>query len=54
MSFQNVPAALPIGFAAALCGTLALFAWRRREMPMAPAFAVMMAGETAWALGAAF
>ena len=54
MSFQNVPAALPIGFAAAFCGTLAFFAWRRREMPMAPAFAVMMAGETAWALGAAF
>ena len=53
MSFQNVPAAIPIGFAAALSGALALFAWRRRAMPMAPAFAVMMAGETAWALGAA-
>ena len=45
--------AIPIGIAAAFACALALFAWRRHAMPMAPAFAVMMTGETAWALGAA-
>ena len=53
MTLQGLPEAIPIGIAAALSGTLAVFAWRRRAMPMAPAFAAMMAGETAWALGAA-
>ena len=53
MTFQSIPEAIPIGIAAVLSGTLAVFAWRRRSMPMAPAFADMMAGETAWALGAA-
>jgi hypothetical protein len=49
MTFQTVPAAIPVGVAALLSGALTLFAWRRRAMPMAPAFAAMMAGETAWA-----
>src|SRR4051794_33441541 len=53
MNFQNVPAVLPIAFAALLSGGLTWFAWRRRERSMAPAFAVMMTGETLWALGAA-
>jgi PAS domain S-box-containing protein len=53
MIFQNVPEVIPIGIAAGLSGALAGFAWRRRTMPMAPAFATMMAGEAAWALGAA-
>lgn len=53
MTFQIVPVVIPISFAAALSGMLAVFAWRRRESPMAPAFLAMMAGETAWALGAA-
>src|SRR5215470_205066 len=53
MTLQGLPEAIPIGIAAVLSGTLAVFAWRRRAMPMAPAFAAMMAGETAWALGAA-
>jgi signal transduction histidine kinase/ActR/RegA family two-component response regulator len=30
---------------------LAAFSWRRREMPTAPAFTVMMLGQSAWALG---
>ena len=52
MTFQSVPEAIPVGVAAVLSGALAVFAWRRRTMPMAPAFAAMMAGETVWALGA--
>jgi len=53
MTFQSIPEAIPIGIAAVVSGALAVFAWRRRAMPMAPAFATMMAGETAWALGSA-
>ena len=53
MTFQSIPEAIPIGIAAVFSGTLAVFAWRRRSMPMAPAFATMMAGETVWALGSA-
>jgi PAS domain S-box-containing protein len=53
MTFQSIPEAIPIGIAAVLSATLAVFAWRHRARPMAPAFATMMAGETAWALGAA-
>ncbi len=53
MTFQSIPEALPIGTAALLSGALAVFAWSRRELPMAPAFAVMMAGEAIWALGSA-
>jgi signal transduction histidine kinase/ActR/RegA family two-component response regulator len=53
ITFQSIPEAIPIGIAAVLSSVLAIFAWRRRKMPMAPAFAMMMAGETAWALGAA-
>jgi PAS domain S-box-containing protein len=53
MTFQSLPEAIPIGIAAVLSGTLTAFAWRHRAMPMAPAFATMMAGETAWAVGAA-
>ena len=50
MTFQSVPEAIPIGIATVFSCALAFFAWRRRTMPMAPAFATMMAGETAWAL----
>ena len=53
MTFQSIPEAIPIGIAAVFSGTLAVFAWSRRSMPMAPAFATMMAGETVWALGSA-
>jgi len=53
MTFQSIPEAIPIGVAAVFSTALAFFAWRRRAMLMAPAFATMMAGETAWALGAA-
>jgi len=52
MTFQSVPEAIPVGVAAVLSGALAVFAWRRRARPTAPAFAAMMAGETVWALGA--
>src|SRR5262249_7098529 len=49
-TLQANPEALPFGVAAAISGGLAVLAWRRRGLPMAPAFAVMMAGEAAWAL----
>jgi len=50
MTFQGDPHAIPFGVAAAISGALAVFTSRRRGMPMAPAFTVMMAGEAAWAL----
>lgn len=53
MTFQSIPEVIPIGIAAVFSGALAVFAWSRRSMPMAPAFATMMAGETVWALGSA-
>jgi signal transduction histidine kinase/ActR/RegA family two-component response regulator len=53
MTFQSVPEAIPIAIASVFSCALACFAWRRQAMPLAPAFAIMMAGETAWALGAA-
>jgi PAS domain S-box-containing protein len=53
MTFQYVPEAIPLGIAAGFSCALACFAWRRRAMPLAPAFTMMMAGETAWALGGA-
>jgi PAS domain S-box-containing protein len=53
ITFQSIPDAFPIGIAAVFSCALVVFAWRRRAMPMASAFATMMAGETIWALGAA-
>src|SRR5262249_9452443 len=50
LTLQANPEAIPFGIAAAISGGLALFAWRRRALPTAPAFAVMMTGEAAWAL----
>jgi PAS domain S-box-containing protein len=50
MTFQPNPDAIPYAVAAVVSGLLAVFAWRRRGRAMAPAFAVMMTGETAWAL----
>jgi signal transduction histidine kinase/ActR/RegA family two-component response regulator len=50
MMLQSNPEAIPFGIAAAVSGTVAIFAWRRRSLPMASAFIVMMAGEAAWAL----
>ncbi len=47
---QPNPEAIPFAIAAAVSGTLAVLAWRRRGLPMAPAFTIMMAGEAAWAL----
>jgi hypothetical protein len=44
ITFQSIPEAIPIVNAAVLSSALAVFAWRRRAMPMAPAFATMMAG----------
>ncbi|HMB03146.1 MAG TPA: histidine kinase N-terminal 7TM domain-containing protein, partial [Isosphaeraceae bacterium] len=37
--------------AALITAGLAFYAWRRRKIPTATAFAAMMAGETAWAMG---
>ncbi|MFI5457596.1 MAG: histidine kinase N-terminal 7TM domain-containing protein, partial [Isosphaerales bacterium] len=50
MLFQADPNAIPFFVAAAISGALAVFTSRRRGMPMAPSFSVMMAGEAAWAL----
>jgi PAS domain S-box-containing protein len=49
MTFQANPAAIPFVVAAAVSGLIAIFAWRRRGLAMAPAFALMMTGEAAWA-----
>ncbi len=53
MMFQGNPRAIPFVLAGGVSAILALFAWRRREMPRAPAFVTMMAGETVWALSEA-
>ena len=47
---QPNPEAIPFAVAAVVSATLAVLAWRRIGLPMAPAFTVMMAGEAAWAL----
>jgi hypothetical protein len=49
MTFQANPAAVPFVIAAVVSGLLAVFAWRRRALSMAPAFAVMVTGEAIWA-----
>jgi PAS domain S-box-containing protein len=49
MALQADPYAIPFGVAAVISGALAVVTSRRRGMPMAPAFSVMMAGEAAWA-----
>jgi PAS domain S-box-containing protein len=49
MTLQGNPRAIPFLLAGGASAILTLFAWRRREMPRAPAFIAMMAGETAWA-----
>ena len=48
--FQANPQAIPFAIAAAVSAIVTVFAWRRRSLPMAPAFITMMAGEAAWAL----
>ncbi len=53
MTFQANPEAILFLVAAVVSGLLAFFAWRRRSLAMAPAFAVMMTGETVWALSQA-
>jgi PAS domain S-box-containing protein len=53
ITFQSIPEAIPIGIAAVVSSVLVVCAWRRRALPLAPAFIAMMAGETVWALGAA-
>ena len=49
MMLQGNPRAVPFLLAGGTSAILALFAWRRRELPRAPAFITMMAGETVWA-----
>jgi hypothetical protein len=48
--FQANPIAVPFAVSGAISLLLVVIAWRRRRLPMAPACAVMMAGEAAWAL----
>jgi PAS domain S-box-containing protein len=48
--FQADLRAIPFFIAGAISAALAVFASRRRSLPMAPAFTAMMAGEAAWAL----
>ena len=50
MKLQPNPEAIPFGIAVAISVVLAVLAWRRRGMPLARAFSVMMIGEAAWAL----
>ena len=52
-TFQFNPEAIFFVLAGGTSAVLALFAWRRREMPRAPAFVTMMAGETVWAISEA-
>jgi signal transduction histidine kinase/CheY-like chemotaxis protein len=51
--FQADLRAIPFGVAAAISAALAVFGSRRRGLPMAPAFTVMMAGEAVWAFSEA-
>jgi signal transduction histidine kinase/ActR/RegA family two-component response regulator len=53
MELQSNPQAILFGTAAAIAGGLAAFAWSRRGLALAPAFAVMMTGEAVWALAEA-
>ncbi len=48
-TFQNNPEAIVFILAGGTSAVLALIAWRWRELPRAPAFAIMMAGEMLWA-----
>jgi hypothetical protein len=50
MTYQPNPTALLFLNAAVISAGLTAYAWRRRKIATAPAFATMMAGETAWAL----
>ena len=50
MQLQANPESIPFFLATAISIALATFAWRRRARPIARAFALMMAGEAAWAL----
>jgi signal transduction histidine kinase/ActR/RegA family two-component response regulator len=50
MTLQGNFEAIPFAIAAAVSVTLAVFAWQRRGLPMAPAFLTLMTGEAAWAL----
>jgi Mrp family chromosome partitioning ATPase len=50
MKLQPNPEAIPFGIAVVVSMGLAVLAWRRRRMPLARAFSVMMIGEAAWAL----
>ena len=54
MQFQPNAESIPFGITVLIAAGLALLAWRRRgrgdDAAMAAAFAVMMAGEAAWAL----
>jgi signal transduction histidine kinase/CheY-like chemotaxis protein len=53
MELQSNPQAILFGTAAVTSAGLAAFAWSRRGLALAPAFAVMMTGEAAWALAEA-
>src|SRR5262249_5129352 len=50
--FQPNPEAIPFGVTVLIAAGLALLAWRRRArgLALASAFAIMMAGDAAWAL----
>src|SRR5262245_49527965 len=51
MTFQPNPYALLFLTATGLSAALGLYAWRRRPVPTARSFAVLMLCETIWALG---
>ena len=51
LTIQNHPDAPLFIVASGISAALAAFAWRRRNLPTAPAFIAMMLGQTAWSLG---
>jgi len=51
MQWQYTPYLIPLLISAALTGILAILVWRRRPMPGATAYAVLMFFVTVWSLG---
>ncbi len=51
MQLQGTPHILPLVLAAAVTDALGLYAWRRRNVPGAAAFAILMLALSIWSLG---
>src|SRR5262245_7955330 len=46
--WQNTPFTLPLALTGLLCGWVAYVAWRRRAVPGAPSFSLLMAALAGW------